>query len=76
MKHVTQIESVQRRATKQLPGMKKLSYPERLKSLNLPTLSYRRIRGDMIELYKITNNYYDADASSGILTFWADTVQR
>ena len=29
------------------------SYSNRLKSLNLPTLKYRRHRGDMIELFKI-----------------------
>jgi hypothetical protein len=50
---VRAIESVQKRVTKQFPGMKKLLYPERLKKLGLPTLAYRRIRGDMIEVYKI-----------------------
>ncbi len=43
IKHIDQIESVQRRVMKQLPGFKDLSYPERLKRLNLPSLSYRRI---------------------------------
>ena len=38
------IEGVQRRVTKQLPGLKDLSYPERLKN-GLPTLAYKRIRG-------------------------------
>ena len=37
-KDVTTIENVQRRDTKQIPGLKELSYPERLKYLNLPTL--------------------------------------
>ena len=62
MKHIDTIESVQRRATKQLPGMKDLTYPERLRLLKLPTLSYRRVRGDMIELYKITHDIYDKRA--------------
>ena len=31
-----------------------------LKSLNLPTLKYRRYRGDMIELFKIVNGKYDS----------------
>ena len=48
-KHIEAVERVQRRATKQLPGMKDLPYPERLKILKLPTLVYRRARGDMIE---------------------------
>jgi hypothetical protein len=41
------------RATKMLPGFKTRSYEERLVALNLTTLKYRRIRGDMINVYKI-----------------------
>jgi hypothetical protein len=33
--------------------MKNLNYEERLRKLKLPTLEYRRVRGDMIETYKI-----------------------
>ena len=58
-KYVDMIESVQRRATKYLPGFKDLTYDERLKKLNLPTLAYRRLRGDMIETYKIIKEIYD-----------------
>ena len=66
------IEDVQRRATKLIPEIKHLSYPERLRKLKLPTLSYRRIRGQMIEVYKIINNIlyiYDRNVSENILTF-------
>jgi len=41
------------RATKLLKEVKHLSYVERLKYLNLPTLQYRRFRGDMIMVYKV-----------------------
>ena len=58
---VGDIEKVQKRATKLLREFKGLSYRDRLVSLNLPTLKYRRIRGDMIELYKILNHLYDVD---------------
>ena len=47
------IENVQRRATKLIPILSGLSYEERLKKLKLPTLKYRRLRGDMIEVFKI-----------------------
>ena len=40
-KHIEAIEDVQKRATRQLPNMSKLSYEERLRKLNLPTLTYR-----------------------------------
>ena len=63
-KYIDTIESVQKRATKQIPGFNNLSYPERLKKLKLPTIAYRRIRGDMIETYKIINEKYDPEASS------------
>ena len=40
-----------------------MSYTDRLLHLNLPTLKYRRLRGDMIEVFKITHGIYDLDAS-------------
>ena len=49
------LEDVQRRATKQVQQLKGLTYPERLQRLKLPTLVYRRLRGNMIEVYKITH---------------------
>ena len=55
------IENVQRRATKMVPNLKHYSYQERLQKLNLPTLSYRRKRGDMIETYKYLNELYNTD---------------
>lgn len=56
---IEKIERVQMRATKLLPGLENLPYVERLKKLKLPTLKFRRIRGDIIELYKMINNKYD-----------------
>ena len=47
------IEKIQKRATKLVICLKKLPYTEHLKELDLHTLKYRRIRGDMIEIFKI-----------------------
>ena len=65
---IDQIEGVQRRATKMLPNMKDLSYEERLRTLELPTLMYRRMRGDMLEVFKLINDYYDSDVNLHLLT--------
>ena len=46
------VESVQRRATRILPELRGLDYEARLRSLKLPTLTYRRLRGDVINVYK------------------------
>ncbi len=58
-KDIITIENVQRRATKMIPDIRDKPYQDRLKYLNLPTLAYRRTRGDMVETYKILNNKYD-----------------
>ena len=52
MKYIDKIERVQERATKLINGYGNLSYTERLKLLDLPTLRFRRLRGDLIEMYK------------------------
>src|SRR6476469_9199357 len=53
------IEKVQMRATKLVRECKKLSYDQRLRYLKLSTLRYRRLRGDMIEVYKILHGFYN-----------------
>ena len=50
-----EVEKVQRRATRMIPSLKGLSYEERLRALNLPSLEHRRRRGDMLQVYKILN---------------------
>ena len=69
VKHIESIEGVQRRATKMIPELKHLSYPERLKKLKLPTMAYRRARGDMIEVFKIVAQIYDNKTTDNFLSF-------
>ena len=49
------------RATKLIKEIKHLPYIERLRHLNLPTLLYRRLRGDMIMVFKLLSGIYDCD---------------
>ena len=58
LRDIELIESVQHRATRMIPGMSKLSYEERLRKMDLPTLEYRRKRGDAIEAYKYLHGKY------------------
>ena len=63
-KDIALIEGVQHRATRMVPGLAKLPYEDRLRRLDLPTLSYRRTRGDVIEAYKYLHGMYDVDCSA------------
>ena len=56
-KDIKTLENVQIRATKLVDGLGKLEYAERLKRLNLPTLAFRRQRGDIIEIFKHFHTY-------------------
>jgi len=57
--YIDKLKKVQKRATKMIPELRKMHYPDRLKQLKLPTLTYRRSRGDMIETYKLLTGKYD-----------------
>ena len=68
-KHKESIENVQRRFTKRVIGISTMSYEERLKQLRLPSLEYRRFRGDLIEVFKIVHNFYDPATTNNLFTF-------
>ena len=60
-KQSVSIEKVQRRATKLLRQCRQMTYQERLNYLNLYSLKGRRMRGDLIETYKMFNGFTDID---------------
>lgn len=66
-KEAMELENVQRRATRMIPDLKGKGYSDRLKALDLPTLAFRRLRGDMINTFKYAKRMY----SSNLLRFEA-----
>ena len=67
------IKGVLRRGTKLLPGLHEIPYEERVRKLNIPSMAYRRARGDMIEVYKYTHDLYD---TKQILELDTDNTRR
>ena len=71
---INKLENIQRKATRMVRSLKHLDYEERLRALHLPTLRYRRYRGDMIAVFNILHSTYDIDFSD-FFTFSANTHQ-
>ena len=57
---INQIEAVQRKFTKRLPGLAMLSYGERLSYLGLESLEMRRLKQDLIYCYKVVFSHVNA----------------
>ena len=55
------LEKVQRRATKILSNIKHMSYENRLRYLNLPSIKYRQTRNDLIQTYKVLHGIDNID---------------
>ena len=58
------LEKLQRRATKLVPELREKTYSERLQSLKLPTLEHRRLRADLILVYKYTHKLIKLDTDT------------
>ena len=66
-KDIAELEKVQRRATKLVPSLRNLPYEDRLRSLNMYSLFCRRVRGDLIEAYKLMTGKEKVDSSQFFL---------
>ena len=61
-KDIKSLEKVQRRATEMVPAVKNMSYNVRLKEVKLFPLEVRRIRDDLIEIFKTLHGLDHLDA--------------
>ena len=71
VKDIDILEKVQRRMTRLLPDSRHLPYEERLQHFRLMTLKTRRLRFDLICVYRILNGFMNVDPSR-FLPFWTE----
>ena len=60
-KDIERLEAVQARATKLIPSIRHLGYVRRLERLNLYSLEKRRLRGQLIETFKMLKGMNNID---------------
>ena len=75
LKDIQLLESVQRKFTKRIPGLKNLPYGERLSILNLDTLECRRLCNDLVMCYKMLHGHVNIDYAD-FFNFCADGLTR
>ena len=66
------LERVQRRGSKLVTGLWNMTYPERLAQLNMFSLGFRRVRGDLIYTWRILNG----DDVKGYFSIVSDSSTR
>ena len=74
-KDIAVIEQVQRLATRMLPGMKHIPYEDRLDILGMFSMERRRLRGDLIETFKMLRGLSSFDGH-GIFQVDSQTSTR
>ena len=65
------LEKVQRRAVRMITGLKGKNYEEKLKELGMLSLEDRRIRYDMVQVFKILYKFDDVDSR-----VWFQTMEN
>ena len=55
-KDIQRLERIQARATKLIPKLRNLSYERRLDALDMYSLEMRRLRGQLIQVYKLLHH--------------------
>ena len=64
LKDILSIEKVQRRVTKMIPSISALTYEEHLKRTGLIPLENRRLRADLLEVFKILKGFVKVDPAT------------
>ena len=62
-KDIHKLERIQRRVTKMIPRLRNKPYEDRLSELNLFSLTKRRLRGDLIQVFKMFKGHDNLEAS-------------
>ena len=73
---IEKLEKVQRRFTKRLFGLSKMTYAARLQYLELQPLERRRLNQDLIMCYKIVRGMVDVNLSDFFFTLSGSSITR
>ena len=71
-KDVDNLDWVQTRATRMVEGLEEMSYEEQLRELGMFSLSKRRLRGDMIAMFKYLKGCH-IEEGTGLFSMASET---
>ena len=66
---INKIEKIQRRGTKMIPEIRNQSYHQRIQNVDLISLAQRRLRRQLIEVFKYLNRFTTASACKGLFDY-------
>ena len=74
--NINKLERIQRKVPKLIPRLQNKLYEERLKKLNLFSLSKRRLRGDLIEVFRIVHCFHIININDYVTTDLTSTTRN
>ena len=76
LKDIEELERVQKRAVDMVIGLNGISYEEKLKQVELTSLSERRIRGDVIQVWKYIHSFSITTMNNPVIRVVKDELLR
>ena len=76
LKDIEELERVQKRAVDMVIGLNGLSYEEKLKQVGLTSLAERRIRGDVIQVWKYIHSFSITTINNPVIQVVRDELHR
>ena len=75
IKDIIELENIQKKATQLIPELSHMHSEERLKASGLTTLEERRLRGDLIQQFKITKGYDSVRLGNSMLINQSSSIE-
>ena len=74
--YIDSLEKIQPRVTRLIPALKRISYEERMYQMGITSLEVRRRRGDLIQIFKIFNEFEKVNSIESLKFLHSNRLQE